>query len=302
MCKFSIVVIIKDDANLLENALISLDRLNFPDDGYEVVVVDDGSANPVSERISFQSKRSVSFHYLPRTKKSSRSRARNYGAQQARGDYLLFIDGDHVVQQDLLVIYDEHINNASSDNIFLGTRFHVDEKMWPKIEYAVKNGKDLASFIVNQFMYGNSPDITQDERLLLQMYFGRRFEEIEGNWHLFWSCNVCIPKRVFDKVGGFDEMFLGWGLEDSELGYRLESRGYKTFLINNPVFHAYKPKTMENYLSSLENLTMFYQKYGDIKITYQLVFAEAAFSTSTRSWLECFAKFNNLIVSKSSAS
>jgi hypothetical protein len=44
-------------------------------------------------------------------------------------------------------------------------------------------------------------------------------------WLHFYTMNCSVPADDFWAVGGFDEMFRSWGVEDVELGYRLYHNG-----------------------------------------------------------------------------
>ena len=125
---------------------------------------------------------------------------------------------------------------------------------------------------------------------------------LEGRWHLFWSCNFCIEKQLFDTVGGFDEQFVGWGFEDVELGYRLCQRGVSIELINNAVWHFMdgNPITEAKYQDWLKNIQVFYEKYKDVRILQQFEFENVFFSSlklderlaiKPKNWLECYTNF-----------
>ena len=45
----------------------------------------------------------------------------------------------------------------------------------------------------------------------------------------FCTANVSVERRLFDAVGGFDPAMQYWGLDDTDLGYRLhiaQARGW----------------------------------------------------------------------------
>lgn len=66
------------------------------------------------------------------------------------------------------------------------------------------------------------------------------------------SCNLAVWLEDFIKVKGFDESFLGWGLEDTEFAVRLISAGvavrYGRFATN--VFHLWHPERNRSALES----------------------------------------------------
>ena len=45
------------------------------------------------------------------------------------------------------------------------------------------------------------------------------------NWKKVQTCNLSVYKSDFTNIGGFDESYIGWGLEDSDLIVRLINSG-----------------------------------------------------------------------------
>lgn len=89
---FSIVVPTYERPIQLSRCLQSLAGLDYPRERFEVVVVDDGSANQLDEVVApFQPTLSLQ---LLRQKNSGPAAARNFGSRQARGGFLAFIDDD----------------------------------------------------------------------------------------------------------------------------------------------------------------------------------------------------------------
>ena len=44
-------------------------------------------------------------------------------------------------------------------------------------------------------------------------------------WGWFFTGNASVSRRAFQAAGGFDETLQFWGLDDMDLGYRLEKTG-----------------------------------------------------------------------------
>lgn len=89
---FSIIVPTYNRPVPLGQCLDALARLEFPRDRFEVIVVDDGSTAPVAPVVaSFRSRLDLTVHAVPH---AGPARARNLGAEHARGRYLAFTDDD----------------------------------------------------------------------------------------------------------------------------------------------------------------------------------------------------------------
>ena len=263
MKSFSIVMIIRDDINFIECALNSINHADYPTDLFEVIVVDDGSDMPISSRINVSVNYTLNIHYLERSEKSCRNRARNYGAQKAVNEFLIIVDGDQFHSDQFLAKYNKYFSIKRNKKVVVGPRLHVYEKHLRQTHTQLMAGENPDD-IVSKFEH-----TIPDERIKLLRLMNIRFDQLECNWHFFWSCNFCVDRELFLKIGGFDEQLSGWGIDDIELGYRLFDAGYGfDFLTSNPTFHfigvGHINKT--KYLGWLYNLQMFYQKHKDPRI------------------------------------
>jgi glycosyltransferase involved in cell wall biosynthesis len=89
---FSIIVPTFERPAQLSLCLQALTRLDYPRDRYEVVVVDDGSANPPDDIVNeFRTLRSLQLLQQRRTGPAG---ARNFGSLHAKGEFLAFTDDD----------------------------------------------------------------------------------------------------------------------------------------------------------------------------------------------------------------
>ncbi|NVJ85999.1 MAG: glycosyltransferase [Algoriphagus sp.] len=56
----------------------------------------------------------------------------------------------------------------------------------------------------------------------------------------FWSCNIAVDKKVFERIGGFDERFPFAAMEDIDFYHRLKLVCETTFLENAKVIHPWR--------------------------------------------------------------
>lgn len=61
------------------------------------------------------------------------------------------------------------------------------------------------------------------------------------------SSIVCIPRKLWDEVGGFDERFIGWGQEDVAFIQAARVLGGEIGRIKGPVFHLFHQKSPERH-------------------------------------------------------
>ena len=87
--RVSVIIPVRDRPEDLLDCLKSLEKLSYPKDALEIIVVDDGSQTNVSQFIA-----SADIKVLRHEVSRGPAACRNTGAQSARGDILAFLDAD----------------------------------------------------------------------------------------------------------------------------------------------------------------------------------------------------------------
>lgn len=114
---FSIIIPTYNRSAILPAAINSVLSQTFG--GLELIVVDDGSTDDTKKTVEqFNDPR---LRYFYKTNEE-RSIARNFGAQKAEGDYLIFLDSDDRMMPAHLELISEHLkkNNREAEFIFTG--------------------------------------------------------------------------------------------------------------------------------------------------------------------------------------
>jgi glycosyltransferase involved in cell wall biosynthesis len=113
--QFSIVIPVYNDWNSLERCLRSLaGQANYP--GFEVIVVDDGSADPSGSAVPY-----TGFPFtLTFVRQDHRGipSARNLGTRHAKGDVVLFVDADCRLDANCLAALDSAVTRAPQHDCF----------------------------------------------------------------------------------------------------------------------------------------------------------------------------------------
>ncbi|WP_379134639.1 glycosyltransferase family 2 protein [Paenibacillus sp. sgz500958] len=282
--KLSIIVLAYNIKHMVSQCLLSLNhQVRIQDDMFEVVFVDDGSDDGTQEAVAnLKIDYKLKYVYRAADSKKCRSTARNLGASEASGDLLLFLDGDQVVEQDFIYQHLKVHQLCSETLVVVGLRdfLSVDSPI------QLSNGEEIdrSSLILER----------RDPRLPIFERFSENAGNIENIWALLYSCNFSLSKKIYFEVGGFDEDFIEWGLEDCELGYRLYQQGAK-FVVNTKciVLHQYHPSIYDakKYLGWFINLELFKKKHPSLEVELQGILADWFDPERRKPWKDAFIRF-----------
>lgn len=192
----SVVIPTMNKVSLLRRTLTALlEQDSGIEERWEIVVVDDGSTDETSDYLKdlvarHQTDRPA-LHVVAPGMNLGRARARNLGARNATGTWILFLDDDIVVPPGL--------PGAHLDVL----RAHPG---YGTIGYAVTAPE---VFDAPHFHY-------LDTRGVARLGAG------PAPARYFVTQNAAVPRREFLSVGGFDEDFSAYGFEDMEVAFRLE--------------------------------------------------------------------------------
>jgi glycosyltransferase involved in cell wall biosynthesis len=290
--KCSLIIPYFQRKKLLLNTLAALNtQQHLEKRDYEVIIIDDGSDDlEFSEITSYAFNFNLEYYKFPRTEKSCAAFARNRGIEKAKGEVLIFLDCDQIVRDDFCFEHLILLQNCKDRNVLqFGTRRKLSEN-------ESDDPTSLADLRDAQFK--------PDPRHKLFAMFSHNAQLIQGCWQMVFSHNTSCYKELFERLGGYDENFKGWGLEDIELAYRFKRNGVK--IVYNPnieVIHQYHysktdPNKFQNWF---KNLNYFLGKFNELPAMLQLLFIDCFVKEPTyvdknhpQKWVECFYRFENM--------
>jgi len=180
----SVVVPARDEQRRLGVCIRALLTLDYPPDGYEVIVVNNGSGDGTGAIID--------GYPVRRVDEPSRgvSRARNAGVRAARGEIIAFTDADCIPESGWLR---ELLAGSDADEVgcFAG-------------EFAPQPFRGLVD------------EYAHDRRLISQSRL------LSFTPPVVAAGNVAYRRDVFDQIGLFDESFPSG--EDGEFSWRMQTR------------------------------------------------------------------------------
>ncbi len=128
----SIIIPTHNHRQALEKCLASIAAQTFRD--YEVIVVDDGSTDGMSDWLrDFQKGLTTYNLQLTTTPNRGAPVARNVGLQKAKGEYVLFCDADVIMRPDMLQkMYDALQKNPDASYAYSSFKFGWKTfRLWP---------------------------------------------------------------------------------------------------------------------------------------------------------------------------
>lgn len=242
-----------------ESALEACVRSLFAqqDLSFEIIIADDGSKAETTELIErLRSESPVELKHCFHEDKGFRAGTiRNKAVAISSGEYLLFIDGDCVVFPHFIK---RHKQLALEGYFVAGNRVLLSQDFSEKVlkNHLALHEKSGFSFIKWRLQgYIN--------RLLPLIYFPFDFFRLlhTERWQKAMTCNLAMWKNDFIAVNGFDQLFEGWGYEDSDLVIRMIHNGIKRkegrFAV--PVLHLWhrqndRSEEQQNYQRLMERL------------------------------------------------
>ena len=172
------------------------------------------------------------------------ARARNAGRHAARTANLIFLDVDCLPSADLVASLDSDLDAA-------------DGLICCEVRYlpagAVTEGWTEDGL--------RSAGLTHPVR-----HFPKNGLTRTDNPGLFWSLAFGVRATTFDRLGGFDESFDGYGAEDTDLAFRADAAGIPIlFSARGGAYHqfhqAYDPP-LQHFADIVRNARRFHARHG----------------------------------------
>ncbi len=219
--KVSVIISTYNWPEALNLVLQGFAAQTYPD--YEVLVADDGSTESTTALVEqWQAKQLMALRHVRHPDQGFRlSEIRNRAAAQAQGEYLIFVDGDCVPRPDFIA---QHVRLAEPGCFLAGNRIMLRQQATEQI---LSQQPPIHRWGFKQFwtLYRQG----QVKRLhpMLKLPLGPLRMSKAGKWQGAKTCNVSVWHQDFKAINGFDESFVGWGYDDSDLVVRLFNLGIK---------------------------------------------------------------------------
>ncbi|GHJ06932.1 hypothetical protein TPA0907_12990 [Micromonospora humidisoli] len=217
----SVVIPTFNRSRMLRQTLGNLARQRLPTDSFEVIVADDGSSDD-TRAVVREAARTLRIRYHFQPDEGYRvGAARNAGAGLATAPILVFLDTGAFVGPDYLAGHlAAHVGGERTAVAGYVYGYDIGGVTTPGLSSAA--AELPPEQVVARFTGDPSfADTRQPQFVDCDFDLGR----LAAPWVLFWGMNCSLRADDFRRLGGFDEDFRGWGLEDLEFAYRMFKDG-----------------------------------------------------------------------------
>lgn len=181
----------------------------------EIIVADDGSRSDTADVVARMASLSPVpvIHSWQEDKGFRLARSRNRALAKARGEYIVLVDGDIVLERHFI---EDHLGFARPGFFIQGTRVLLSRKLSAQV---LANKAMLPAFC--------GRGVENRKNCLRSKVLARLFSFTSRSLTGIKTCNFAFHKQDAISVNGFNEEFVGWGREDSEFTVRLINNGIR---------------------------------------------------------------------------
>lgn len=231
MSEFSIVTIVKGRRKQLANLLDSIKASTIRPHDIQIVCMDDPDGITIPAGLNGSIHVSNEPHGLPL------AAARNKGMAATKTDTVIFIDTDCIVSPTLFA---SMLMSLQAETIIVAYPLYLP--IVPDTgNYSDSTSKAVPHPAREHIPVGQPVDHRQ-----------------------FWSLIFAIQKQTFERIGGFDESFVGYGAEDTDFAMMFHRAGVRQIFVDDYVVHQYHDKydpPVNHFDSIIENATRYRQKW-----------------------------------------
>lgn len=238
----SIIIVNWNGLSDLKDCLQSLEWIDYPN--REIIIVDNGSTDGSKKYIKDQKLRIKNLALIENKKNLGYAEGNNIGVKKAKGDLLLLLNNDTIIENDFLSPLVEKMMSDPS----IGA-------LQPKI-LQYPNNKLIDSvgsyFIKTGFLYHfghNKPD-------------QKKYQRASAVFSMKGAC-MLLRKSVIDKTGLFDTDYFAY-FEETDLCMRIWLAGYKIRYYPQAVIYHKGGETFKK----LNNSLLLFHSYKNRIYTY----------------------------------
>ena len=171
--------------------------------------------------------------------------ARNLAASVAQADHLLFLDVDCIPSSDLIAA-------------MAGALSRHDALICAEVLYLPADAAKPSGWTEEMLLAKGQPHPVR--------VFPEQGLKREENAGLFWSLAFGISRSTFNRLGGFDKRFTGYGGEDTDFGFTARAAGIELMFMGGPkAFHQHHgvvDPPLHHLADIVSNAKLFFDKWN----------------------------------------
>jgi glycosyltransferase involved in cell wall biosynthesis len=258
--KVSIIIAFYKDLEALDLIFDALRKQTYKN--FEVVVAEDDDAPETKRFLAAQRGLEISHFYHPDTGRT-KAAAQNRAVCTAKGDYLIFIDGDCIP---FSTFVEGHITRSAPKRVMSGRRVNLPDILSRQLRQGTLSSERLEKnyiwyamrhLIWHKEVHYEQGFFVNPNSLVYRLFFNRRNRNTQ-----ILGCNFSCFKKDFLAINGFDESYglsiLG---DDTDLNWRFTDYGAELRSCKNiaNMFHLHHSRPSYNYDPS-EDLKRFNER------------------------------------------
>ena len=253
--KLSIIIVNYNVKHFLEQCLRSINKASKNLD-IEIFVVDN---NSVDNSIEMVKAKFPNVNTIINKKNLGFSKANNQAIRKAKGEYVLLLNPDTVIQENTLSITIDFLEKNTRAGGLGVKMIDGSGNFLPESKRSLPT-PSIAFYKIFGLSY-LFPKSRKFGKYHLKYLDQNKIHEID----IISGAFLMTRKKIIDKIGLLDERFFMYG-EDIDLSYRIQQAGYQNFYLPTTSIIHYKgestKKTSVNYIITFYNaMIIFSQKH-----------------------------------------
>ena len=270
--KYSFIVPVFNRPDEVDELLESLCHQEVKD--FEVIIVEDGSKKPCKD-VCDKYAGILDLHYYFK-ENSGPGQSRNYGAERAKGEWLIVLDSDVVLPKDYLIKINEKLKIRNEKLKCSNEKCLQQDDAQPHSSFLIPHSSFCDAWGGPDASHPSFTPIQKAISYSMTSFFttggirggkGKKLDKFFPR-----SYNMGIRREVYQKLGGFTKMRFG---EDIDFSYRIIEAGYKTALIPEAwVWHKrrtdFRKFFRQVYNSGIARINLEKRHPGTLKLVHLL--------------------------------
>ncbi len=237
--KTSVIITVYNRPDMLIACLRTLALQSHPID--EAIVSDDGSDQPAVQRMQAAfGEFPFPVRYVRQEDQGYRlAAARNNAIRASSGDYLISLDSDILLLPDAVAT---HLQWARRGVFLAANRAWVGAE-----DTRLLLNETIAARILDMFWSkADQSHLRRTHRQFIRNLWLRKARLARRHKPKILGCHFSLFRDDIERVNGFDEHFVGWGLEDDDFALRLHQAGVRgqSLILEAHALHLWHPPAL----------------------------------------------------------